>query len=103
MIYSKLKMISLVSAVALLSATGAFAKMSPAGTGDIRAEVEGLYCNFCAAGTVTALKRIPGITGVDVDLKNYQLLIKRDNSVDVDLDAVVDVLGKSSYKFIGFK
>jgi copper chaperone CopZ len=55
-----------------------------------RVRVDGLLCSVCAARVEGALRRLPGVTAVRVDLASGVALVRRRSDVsDADLETAV--------------
>jgi Cu+-exporting ATPase len=58
-----------------------------------RYEVQGMKCAGCVANVDKALRTVPGVTHVQVDLAGRSALVDG----DVDPQAIIAALGKAGY------
>ncbi|GMQ99762.1 MAG: hypothetical protein BMS9Abin18_0587 [Zetaproteobacteria bacterium] len=60
-------------------------------------KVDGLSCPFCAYGLEKHLKKLAGVEGVDIDMKNAQVIVRLKSDARVD-----DAALKTAVKKAGF-
>jgi copper chaperone len=59
--------------------------------------IEGMSCEGCAKTVTSALKAVPGVTSVEVSLKNKNATVVADRS-QVSSQTIEDTVAKAGYK-----
>ncbi len=61
-------------------------------------KIEGMMCEGCVKSVKEALEKVPGITGVDVNLKKGTAVVQGDADDETLIKAVVDAGFRGSVK-----
>lgn len=62
-------------------------------------KVQGMTCGHCVSSVTSEIRRIDGVSGVDIDLATGNVVVSSDGPVEVDLvRAAVDEAG---YEVVG--
>ena len=61
--------------------------------------VEGMTCSHCVGSVTEELNRVPGVTGVEVDLSSGQVTVESDGTVDAA--AVTAAVQEAGYEVAG--
>jgi copper chaperone CopZ len=55
---------------------------------DLTADIQGMSCAHCSAAVTEAIKGVPGVSGVEVKLKENKAYIKGNPNKDAVIEAV---------------
>lgn len=60
-------------------------------------KVDGLSCPFCAYGLEKHLKKLAGVEGIDIDMKNGQAIVRLKSGAQVDDAALRTAVKKAGF------
>lgn len=66
---------------------------------EVLVHADGFYCPFCSGQTVRAIRNLPGVQGTELWLKNGIVKLTMAPNARLDPQAIIGVLGKSSYAY----
>jgi copper chaperone CopZ len=91
------------SAVPALAEAPATSETAALGPNVIKAEVNGMVCDFCARAVEKVFSKEDGVTDVTVNLDNGTITITLEEGASISDERVAELVKKSGYDLVAIK